>query len=422
MLYFATEPHKTIPCVFDEKITLQLGRWRSPDHTVWMLETQSVREKSKGEHIMKFKKTLASVLCAAMMVTMVAGCGTSTSQSSDSDASETLDTAATSDTAAATDTAKSSGDYADTITLVWYPNESAEDYEVAREEYARLIEQATGKKVEQKLTTDYAIAIEALANGTAQICFMGAQGYIEAKAANDAVEPLFVNSGASGTLDDALYYSFLAVNKGSETEYADGDSYSIDNIEGKRMSFVSNSSTSGFKVPTSSIIGHFADMNLTEDDLVEGGEGMLFSQVLFGGSHQGSAFNLLSGKADVAAFCDTEIAPYAHCVEGEANATGSVYAINDDASDPFSSVTGKEFVIIQSTPVLNGPFAYNSEALDPDDVKAIQDLFTSDEVAENELIFVPEDSDGVGMFEKTDSERFVLVEDSWFDPIRDLSK
>ena len=109
-------------------------------------------------------------------------------------------------------------------------------------------------------------------------------------------------------------------------------------------------------------------------------------------------------------------------MEGEANATGSVYAINDDASDPFSSVTGKEFVIIQSTPVLNGPFAYNSEALDPDDVKAIQDLFTSDEVAENELIFVPEDSDGVGMFEKTDSERFVLVEDSWFDPIRDLSK
>lgn len=36
--------------------------------------------------------------------------------------------------------------------------------------------------------------------------------------------------------------------------------------------------------------------------------------------------------------------------------------------------------------------------------------------------FVPEDSDGVGMFEKTDSEHFVLVEDSWFDPIRDLSK
>lgn len=364
---------------------------------------------------MKLKKTLAIALSAVMMALMAVGCGATASQPTDSATGEAAETAVA-------EASEATGDYADTITLVWYPNESAEDYEVAREEYARLIAQATGKKVEQKLTTDYAIAIESLANGTAQICFMGAQGYIEAKNANDAVEPLFVNSGASGTLDDALYYSFLAVNKGSETEYADGDSFSIDNIQGKRISFVSNSSTSGFKVPTSSIISHFADMNLTEDDLIEGGEGMLFSQVLFGGSHQGSAFNLLSGKADVAAFCDTEIAPYAQCVEGEANTVGAVYSINEDASDPFSSVTGKEFVLIQSTPVLNGPFAYNSQALDPNDVKAIQDLFTSDEVANNELIFVPEDSDGVGMFEKSDSERFVLVEDSWFNPIRDLSK
>lgn len=354
---------------------------------------------------MKFKKLLTTAMAAALAVSAFAGCG--------AQAEESTETA---------QTAESTGEYADTITLVWYPNESAEDYDVARSEYARLIEEATGKKVEQKLTTDYAIAIESLANGTAQICFMGAQGYIEAKNANDSIEPLFVNSGASGTLDDAKYYSFLAVNKGDEGEYADGDSYSIDNIAGKRMSFVSNSSTSGFKVPTNSIISHFADQNLTEDDLIEGGEGKLFSQVLFGGSHQGSAFNLLSGKADVAAFGDKEIAPYASCTEGEANTTGSVYTINSDASAPFDTVTGKEFVVIQSTPVLNDPFAYNSDALDPADVKAIQDLFTSDEVANNEVIFVPEDSENVGMFEKSENERFVLVDDSWFDPIRDLSK
>lgn len=237
-------------------------------------------------------------------------------------------------------TGETTGNYADTITIVWYPNESAEDYEVAREEWGRLIEQATGKKVEQKLTTDYAIAIESLANGTAQISFMGAQGYIEAKNANDAVLPLFVNSGASGTLDDALYYSFLAVEKGNEGEYASADGgYSIDNIRGKRMSFVSNSSTSGFKVPTSSILTHFADLGLTEDDLIEGGDDMFFSQVLFGGSHQGSAFNLMSDRSNVSAFCNTEIAPYADCVAGEANTVGSTYAIKADASAPFDTVT-----------------------------------------------------------------------------------
>ena len=138
---------------------------------------------------MKFKKLLTTAMAAALAVSAFAGCG--------APAEESTETA---------QTAESTGEYADTITLVWYPNESAEDYDVARSEYARLIEEATGKKVEQKLTTDYAIAIESLANGTAQICFMGAQGYIEAKNANDAIEPLFVNSGASGTLDDAKYY------------------------------------------------------------------------------------------------------------------------------------------------------------------------------------------------------------------------
>ena len=377
-----------------------------------------LRHQTKRRIFMKFQKVLTSTLSAVLMISMLAGC----SAAAGGESSRSADNSAAESQAEESQAAESTGNYADTITLVWYPNESAEDYDVAREEYARLFKEATGKEVEQKLTTDYAIAIESLASGTAQICFMGAQGYIEAKNANDAVEPLFVNSGASGTLDDALYYSFLCVNKGEEGEYADGDSYSIDNIQGKRMSFVSNSSTSGFKVPSSSIISHFADQNLTEDDLIEGGEDMLFSQVLFGGSHQGSAFNLLSGKADVAAFCDTEIAPYASCVDGEENTAGATYAINADASAPFDTVTGKEFVIIQSTPVLNGPFAYNSDALDPVDVKAIQDLFTSDEVANNELIFVPADSDGVGMFEKTDQERFVLVDDAWFDPIRDLSK
>ena len=36
------------------------------------------------------------------------------------------------------------------ITLVWYPNESASDYQSARDEFAKLITQATGKEVEQK--------------------------------------------------------------------------------------------------------------------------------------------------------------------------------------------------------------------------------------------------------------------------------
>ena len=313
----------------------------------------------------------------------------------------------------------------DKITLVWYPNESAADYQAARDEIGNLITKATGKAVEHKLTTDYAIAIETIASGTAQISFMGAQGYIEAHNKNADVLPLIVNSGASGTLDDAIYYSWLAVNKGDEVNYEENGAFTLTNLEGKRMSYVSNSSTSGFKLPTNAMISFFSKTDkwkaITADNLIEGGDGMFFSEVLFGGSHQGSAVNLLTGKADVAAFCDTELNPYSKLVSGEENRPGAVYEVKADATAPFDTLTGKQFEVIKSMPVLNGPFAYNADTLSADDVKKIQDLFTSDEVTNNPLVFVTKDSGKVGMFAKTDKERFLTVDDSWYNPIRELA-
>lgn len=353
-----------------------------------------------------FSKVMSAALSGAMLLSLAA-CGTATN-----DAGEAQSTA-------------ESQNKKDPIVMVWYPNESAEDYAPAREEFGKLIEQATGRKVEQKLTTDYAIAIESIANGTASICFMGAQGYVEANQKSDNVQPLFVNSGASGTLDDAIYYSFLAVNDKDKEQYKDGTEYSMDNIAQKKMSFVSNSSTSGFKVPTSTIIDYFSAMpewaGLDVDMLLEGGKDKFFSEVLFGGSHQGSAVNLLTGKADVAAFCDTEINPYANQVEGKLGETGSVYQIKDDASAPFDKFAGEKVAVIQSTPVINGPFAYNTTTLSADEVAKIQELFTSDETANNDKLFVSKESGNVGMFTKTDKERFVLVEDDWYNPIRNMA-
>ena len=361
---------------------------------------------------MNTKRSWMMIMAFVMGCAALAGCSGS--------ATSTTDNTEENDAVSAGESSGDAGNYSDTITLVWYPNESAEDYQASRDEVGRLIEQATGKPVEQKLTTDYAIAIESLSNGTAQIgCCMGAEGYIQAKNANDAVEPLFVQSGESGTLDDALYHSFFAVRSEDAAQYQDGDTYSIDNIKGKRMSFVSNSSTSGFLVPTTQIISHFTEDNLIEDDLLEGGDDAFFSEVLFGGSHQGSAFNLLSDKCDVAAFCDIEMAPYVTCTEGEPSETGAVYTVDNDASAPFDTVTGDTFTVVLSIPVLNGPFAYNGDTLSPEDVQAIQELFTSDEVSNNELIFYPEGGEGV-LEKESDAMGFVTVEDSWYDPIRNM--
>jgi len=310
------------------------------------------------------------------------------------------------------------------IVVVWYPNESAGNYDASRAEFAKLIEQATGRKVVNKTTTDYALAIQALANGQADIgAVMGAVGYIEAKNTNPKVDLLVVNSGKSGTLDDARYFSWICVSKEDAEQYKDANgNYSIDNIQGKKMSFVSNSSTSGFRVPTNGIISHFGKTDqwkdINEDAVLGLGSTKFFSEVMFGQSHQGSAKNLVAGNADVAAFCDIEIIHYIDLKEGTLNQVGSVYAVKQNAEAPFNTEAGKEFVVIASTPVLNGPYAYNPQNLSADEIKAIQDLLTSDAVANNDKIFFEEG--GVGFYKKEGNNRYVRVEDSWYDPIRNM--
>ena len=306
------------------------------------------------------------------------------------------------------------------ITVVWYPNESSNTHEEIRGEVGKLIEQATGRKAEHKLTTDYTIAIEAIASGSADIAMaMGAVGYIEAKNRNPQVDVLFVNADKDGGLDGAKYFSWLCVDVENAEDYISEGAYSIDNIAGKKMSFVSNSSTSGFRVPTSSIIAHFATENLDEDKLIEGGSGMFFSEVYFGGSHQGSAMNLINGNADVAAFCDIELQVYIDLVSGEDNAVGAVYAVKEGADAPFDQYAGREFVVIASTPVFNGPNAVNPANLTGEEIEAICALFTSEEVANNEILFYDASIEGAtGLYKNSSSKGYVRVDDAWYDPYR----
>lgn len=348
------------------------------------------------------KKSIMSILMLVIMM-LVAGCSSS-STSGGTKAEED-----------------------DTLTIAWLPNESGEDLGETRDEIGRILEESTGKKVEHKTTTDYIVAIEAIANGNADIAFLGAQGYIEANNKNDKVQALVVPSGESGTLDDAVYYSWLAVQKENGDTYKNNDEYVIDNIQGKKFSFVSNSSTSGFKVPSTGIVDYFSQQDeykdLTAEDLLEGGKDKFFSEVLYGGSHQGSAVNLLSGKVDIAAFCDTCVNNYVELAEGEENKAGAVYKVKKDAAEPFNTVVDKEFSLISVTPVLNAPFVVNTELVSDETREKILETLTSDEVANNEKVFVPEDSEFSGLFKKkSGDERLVQVEDGWFNPIRELSK
>ena len=306
----------------------------------------------------------------------------------------------------------------DTITMVWLPDNCSADLAASREAFGDAIEEASGCQVELMTTTDYNVAIEAIASGNAQIAFLGAEAYIQANAKNPAVQCACVQSDAEGGLDGACYYSRICVRKEDAAKYKDGSGYSLANLKGKSFSFVSATSTSGFKIPSASIVEEFGLES--SDELLDGGD--VFSEVLYGNSHAGSCVNLLSGDADAAAFDDVDVDMYLELVEGEPNAVGSVYKARQDAEAPMDSVAGEEFVVIGATPVLNSPICFNTDTISEVTRAAITEVFCSSEFASNPDLFAdPDDENSSALFDK-ESEKSCLVEvtDEWFDPIREL--
>ena len=131
------------------------------------------------------------------------------------------------------------------------------------------IEKATGKKVQIVTTTDYNIAIETIISGKAQIAYIGAETYLNANDRNKDVQAVLTNAGESGTIKDALYYSFIAVRGEDAENYKSGNGYDLKKIKGKTMAFVTNNSTSGFVIPAKAIVKEFG-LKDTDEVLEEG--------------------------------------------------------------------------------------------------------------------------------------------------------
>ena len=303
----------------------------------------------------------------------------------------------------------------DPITFVFLPDSSSADMAGSRDAVADAIKAATGRDAKIITTTDYNVAIEAIASGSAAMGLFGPEGYIQANRKNAKVQAVFTHSDSNGLLDEACYYSRICVRVADVDEYRSNSGFKLEPLQGKSFSFVSATSTSGFKVPSSLIVKEF-DLE-SNDVLLE--NGAFFSEVLFGGTHQGSVVNLVSGDADAAAFDDIDVDMYLDHISGEANMPGSIYRVRADAGDPFTRVRGEEFIIIASVPVLNEPFAVNEELLTADEIEAITDYFCSDAVANDQRIFRAPDSDSKTLYTKSSEKKcFVRVTDAWYDPLR----
>lgn len=305
------------------------------------------------------------------------------------------------------------------VTMVFLPNESSDAMKDARQAFMEIISEAVGRPVEIKTTTDYNIALEAIISGNADMAYIGAEGYINAHKRNPAIVPVVTNSGPSGTLEDALYYSFIAVRTEDAAQYKDGAGYDLNRLNGKSISFVSTSSTSGFVIPATLLVKKFG---LTgTDELIQGNS--VFSKVLFAGSHQGSQVNLFRKDADAAAFAIPQTIGVYDLIEGEAYQTGAAYKVVEGAIEPFDKFPGSEITIIQSIPVLNAPIVMNTKTLSPEEQEKIQEALTSEKTANNPGIFKIKDSDKKGMYPKyTEKTKLVKTTDAWYDKIRNLTK
>lgn len=303
------------------------------------------------------------------------------------------------------------------ITIVLYPNESGTEFSTIHSYLESLIYQATGRPGQVMLTVDYNIAIEAIAQGAADLAFMGPTGYIIASNQNPNVRAMFVPSGPSGTLVDAVYYSFLAVREEDAHLWEDGaGGYDLSRLEGESISFVALTSTSGFVVPSIGLngLGFLPEGVMAEDHF--GIAGPFFSEVMMGASHQGSAFNLLTNQTNVAAFFNMESVFEHH--SGPLNQAGMVYAVRQDAQAPLDGLRGELMRVIMSISVPNAPFVANLDTLPETEVVAIAELFTSDVVTYNENFFSSDQNVTIAFNSRTDQERFLTIPDNFFDDLR----
>lgn len=217
---------------------------------------------------MNVKKILTLTLAGTMFLSLLTGCGNSST------------------------TEKT------TFTIAYAPNESTEQSNDARNGLAADLSAALGMEVEEIQASDYNAIIEALRTGKADMAYMGALSVALAVERADA-DPI-VMKAPNGDKNQAVYHSVLIARTDND------EINSINDIKGKTMAFVDPDSTSGNLIPTSEIIKAFPDGDLDSDKLHTNGE--FFEAVSFSGKHQAGLQALIKGDVDVVPISDQILA------------------------------------------------------------------------------------------------------------------
>lgn len=302
------------------------------------------------------------------------------------------------------------------IILGFLPNEGSAEFQGFRDGLAAELEIATGKKVEVRTTDSYDALIDAMLAGEITLAFSGGNQYIMAK--DDArgkknIEALFTY-GHNGELEKAGYQGWIVTKKNSELhkeiknagigdDLTPGGKDEIERIKmlkNKRFSFVSPTSSSGFKVPRAildTVFGKSGTNEVNNKDDFANPQKIKFMDIVFSptGDHQGNINLIYNGGVDAGAFC-------------EGYFTEGVEAKGID-----------DFYVLAKRIVPNGPVWANVSSLGEDNLKKIKKHFEKlnyDRASEKgKQLWTSK-----GTLLKGFDEGFVLVEDDFYDILRKM--
>ncbi|MCY7275369.1 MAG: phosphate/phosphite/phosphonate ABC transporter substrate-binding protein [Phormidesmis sp. CAN_BIN44] len=173
---------------------------------------------------------------------------------------------------------------------------------------AKLLSNELKMPVEAIVADDTA-AVEALKSNRAEVAFLSSRPALKAeKLAGAKLYLAEVRDDYSG---GHTYRSVFVVRNDSELQKKGDSKENLEQLKGKKMSFTSPTSGSGFIFP----VGELVKQGLVPDrDRLKG----FFSQVSYGGNYGGALQAVLRGQADVAAVSEYALkAPYVTEEEGK---------------------------------------------------------------------------------------------------------
>ncbi|MHC2436362.1 phosphonate ABC transporter substrate-binding protein [Bradyrhizobium sp. USDA 4451] len=225
------------------------------------------------------------------------------------------------------------------LTFAVVPAENASGVTERWTPFVAYLSKELGVKVTLRIANDYAAVIEGQHAGNIQIASYGSASFARARLTGVKTDAFANDMNQDGSTG---YYSVFYVKASSPYK-------KVEDLKGKNLGLVDPNSTSGNNVPRFEL----DKMGIPD---AEG----YFGKVVFTGSHENAVLALAQGTVDMAAnqWTNDDDSTLAQMLTKGMlkNADGSAMK-----KDDFR-------IINKSSPIINGPYAYNSDL--PEDLKA----------------------------------------------------